>query len=857
MLKKIIASISFTLVLLSISNAQAPSTIVGKKVTVIGSVTELGLSINNQFHFTSMVNQVGRYNVGLSNEDWSLERYNYRKTGEQTANLTIINYDGEQARLLLFFDSPTSGSVSGSYYNASNERLWSTLAATWTVEALDLAAIPDTELPSDPSGYYAPASLTGGTLNAQDKYWPVYDETISFATDASLSVSVTNGDDDPTGSGSYSYSKTGTNSATLSYSIDGAGYSFEYALQFTGENAGIYTKFADYGGGTTDITTGPFSLSGVAVPEQFDWEDDDDFEDNTLDSSKWLYSTNYFVGNEPTMANGRVELTGLTSEHTHSNTFLILEDLDGIVGLEGDIWLPSNAPMDTGVLIGIADAGVPVGWIDLWVNENNTWLDITLENSSSGEKIDFNRDAELGVVYRVGIIKKEDKIALFLNGKKIAEVTTWDSDDLDFLFRGVNDVGSPFTAYLDNIRVIRNWEEYDDFSSGSLDSSKWEVAWFKGGRAPTVVNGALQLGGSGDPNDPASDSMPYQLSLLDIPESMATHPFTIITDSSVYGLEAEIMLPSGSQYSTGLNFLCWDTTSQTADGSFKQFGPEIEYWSGQKPSLDYQYLDPSTDEVVEVSLPAEFGVYYKASLIQDGLKSLIFIDGEKVAEFEYPEFSPNAYGFFAFNDDGLPFETYVKNVRVLRRSQTSEEPDPVTVVSDPNGQAVVVQVGDEYQWNSTLDGVTLWGVWEDSEDGWIGATVAYENGVQKASIGLTDELGSNLEVNHPYIIDENGMIKVTEDTAFQYYQVTAVENGVITTADDSSFPLSDTSKFFTTRSAAEEYYYSKANPKDWMWFDYYPWVYSEEEQGWLYFYPSGGKLLYYSNKSQVWREFNQ
>ena len=181
----------------------------------------------------------------------------------------------------------------------------------------------------------------------------------------------------------------------------------------------------------------------------------------------------------------------------------------------------------------------------------------------------------------------------------------------------------------------------------------------------------------------------------------------------------------------------------------------------------------------------------------------------------------------------------------------------MTVVSDPNGQAVVVQVGDEYKWNSTMDGVTLWGVWEDSEDGWIGATVAYENGVQKASIGLTDELGSNLEVNHPYIIDENGMIKVTEDTAFQYYQVTAVENGVITTADDSSFPLSDTSKFFTTRSAAEEYYYSKANPKDWMWFDYYPWVYSEEEQGWLYFYPSGGKLLYYSNKSQVWREFNQ
>ena len=76
-----------------------------------------------------------------------------------------------------------------------------------------------------------------------------------------------------------------------------------------------------------------------------------------------------------------------------------------------------------------------------------------------------------------------------------------------------------------------------------------------------MVNGALQLSGSGDPNDPASDSIPYQFTLLDVPEGasiddMSTHPHALITDSSVYGLEAEIMIPSGSQNSTGLNFLC-------------------------------------------------------------------------------------------------------------------------------------------------------------------------------------------------------------------------------------------------------------------------------------------------------------
>ena len=157
--KKIIISSTFALFLVSILSAQAPSSIVGKKLAIIGSVTELSLSINNQYYFTSMVNQVGRYNVGLSNEDWSLERYHYRKTGEQTADLTITNYDGDQARLQLSFNSPTSGSVSGSYHSVSNELQWSTLDATWTVEDLDLTVIPDTELPPDPSGYYASVSI--------------------------------------------------------------------------------------------------------------------------------------------------------------------------------------------------------------------------------------------------------------------------------------------------------------------------------------------------------------------------------------------------------------------------------------------------------------------------------------------------------------------------------------------------------------------------------------------------------------------------------------------------------------------------------------------------------------------------
>jgi hypothetical protein len=396
-----------------------------------------------------------------------------------------------------------------------------------------------------------------------------------------------------------------------------------------------------------------------------------------------------------------------------------------------------------------------------------------------------------------------------------------------------------------------DWQDYDDFSSGSLDSSKWDVWWGAGGALAVVENGALKLSGSGNESDPASSVIPDDLTYTsNLPSK---HSIALINQDDVYGVQAEFMIPSNPSDDTGLNFIFFDWAT---DGSKNGFGPELEYRLNRGIRTEFAWTDPDTGVDEQLTRSAQFDTYYKMSLIHTDTTNSMYLNGELIKEFSSAGFEPDTIGFAAFNDDGLPFATYVKNVRVLRRSQETTEPDPVTVVSDPNGNAVVVQVGDEYKWNNSLDGAKLWGVWEDDEDGWIGATLKYENGMQKGSIGLTDELGTNLEVNHPYIIDENGMIKVTEDTAFQYYQVTAVENGVITTADGSSFPLSDTSKFFTTRAAAEEYYYSKANPKNWMWFDHYPWVYSEEEGDWLYFYPSGGTLMYWSNKGQAWRQFN-
>jgi hypothetical protein len=43
-------------------------------------------------------------------------------------------------------------------------------------------------------------------------------------------------------------------------------------------------------------------------------------------------------------------------------------------------------------------------------------------------------------------------------------------------------------------------------------------------------------------------------------------------------------------------------------------------------------------------------------------------------------------------------------------------------------------------------------------------------------------------------------------------------------------------------------------PTGWMWFDSYPWVYSHEENSWIYLMPYNSKLLYFSVKHNAWLE---
>ena len=346
-----------------------------------------------------------------------------------------------------------------------------------------------------------------------------------------------------------------------------------------------------------------------------------------------------------------------------------------------------------------------------------------------------------------------------------------------------------------------------------------------------------------------------------MPQNGTNNSFLFLKDDLISGVEAEISLDSTfSGIYLGI--------MEAVEGGSAYAGIELNSWKQSGPSLEFSNtVYENGTETLESTLgdkPANLGQSYKVSVVKGVSAYQLFLNSELIGE--YPVRGELLYFVFGgYHDEDLPWEGYIDNVRVLRRSTTTTQPDHVTVVSDPNGQAVVVQVGNEYQWNSTLDGITLWSVSESERDGkWSALTAKFSGGNLLYGFEFKDDVAETGNNKVTYQIDENGYIKSLEnDGGYQYYHVISVKNGIIATLEgdeqgvvDDGVSVAD-QWFFTTRAAAEEYYYSKVNPKDWMWFDHYPWVYSNEMKEWLYFVPSGGKLMYYSNNNKSWREFSQ
>ena len=632
-------------------------------------------------------------------------------------------------------------------------------------------------------------------------------------------------------------------------------------------------------------------ISHTGFSDPYVWQDYDDFSGSSLDTRKWeigywdgaqapniesgkahLYGTGVGVGSIDLPSSD--ELVGMPQNGTNQS-FLVLKD-DLIRGVEAEISLDSTF---SGIYLGIMEAvegGSAFAGIELnsWkqsgpslefsntVYENGTE---TLE-STLGDK-----PANLGQSYKVSVVKVESVYQLFLDSELIGEYPVR-GELLFFVFGGYHDEDLPWDGYIDNVRVISDWEDYEDFSGSNIDTDRWSMGHWDGGNLPIVENERLTLTGNtiSGFNEvlPTAGMLEFNPDIKPLLEEgfsssngTESHSILELIKDDILGIEVEVQLPADAPSSVAIGLYASDWAKAfSEDQSDKSFFG-LDLW---RDHIDIEYVDPNTGEFISSELSTTAGSSHTFAFIFEDGKVFMFVDGGKVAEFSSANFSRDSIVIRAWNTAGEPFSAYAQNVRVLRRSHETTEPNPVTVVSDPNGQVVVVQMGDAYKWSSSLDGVTLWGV-EKSSDGWTSTTMRFENGRNFGNEGFYDSVAQPQPYDVTFEIDENGYIKSLEDDGdYQYYNPVSVENGVIGTIQNDEGVDSVANNginqvdqwFFTTRAAAEEYYYSKVNPKSWMWFDHYPWVYSNEERDWLYFHPSGGTLMYWSNKGQAWRQFN-
>ncbi|MDA0725606.1 MAG: hypothetical protein O3B25_15255 [Verrucomicrobia bacterium] len=769
----------------------------------------------------------------------------------------------------------------------------------------------------------APISLSGYTMNSKDTNWSIYNEDLVLSSDGTFSAIVTNNTGTFTASGTYVYAKKSDRTGTLSLSSSPEGPSFNFTLTYTDSASGTYVKIADYGGGTTDTTSGPFTLTSP-LP----WEDYDDFSGGSLSTDKWDLWWGA-GGRSPAVVNGALELAGsgnlndpasssvpegldyIPTENLPSKHSVALIEDEKVYGLEAEFMIPNGAADDTGlnfICFDFASDGSKKEFgpeLEYRVDEGLA-LEFAYDDPVTGESKQISRAADFDTYYKMSLIHTDSTNAMFLNGEKIVEYSSAGFDADVFGFAAFNDDGHPYSTYVKNVRVLRSGQTAPSLNITPLSLRAFrDQVYLQGQNGVSVIAGAgeinFDLELANKPTVSAAtlnvDGSTYNLANLEGPSNFRTTFGYSSHDNELFDVESS----SASDWSSYLNGKTF-SFSLTVDGHDYSYSHYLPAQSALPPipnlslSGTYQWKAlASGGEYVEIAegsgLTIDWGSFSSA-----GANDFITVSAEELIGDDETEVLANTYLSSTTTSYELPtslfkagknYSFYVEFHKVTQSenptgfthktgtdtsqpllqtsalSVTALDIRPVllqaeTVVSTPDGKPVVVRVGDAYKWNDSLDGVTVWGVWKDEDDGWTAATIQYVDGKQKGNIGLYDQLTTNLIVDHPYVIDESGMIKVTEDTAYQYYQVTGVENGVIQTADDSVFPLSDTSWFFTTKAAAEEYYYSKAgypNPKGWLWFDQYPWVYSQEEGNWLYFKPSGDKIHYYSVRDKAWREF--
>jgi hypothetical protein len=383
-----------------------------------------------------------------------------------------------------------------------------------------------------------------------------------------------------------------------------------------------------------------------------------------------------------------------------------------------------------------------------------------------------------------------------------------------------------------------NWEDYDSFSGPELNSSKWDVAWWDGGTAPSIdqANNRVEF--------TKGSSYEANLSnLMNVPNPNAESEYSYGYDAS-YGfapstiadmnvrIHEEQILPENSDY--GVDYIYY------SDGLLSRYDWD-EQQEVQEPYL-YQRTGPNTAKITMQST----GELYVAFLTFTSQNSAIGTWEEQENGVTYSGsltfdivFSPHSLLEFVQSDDidGIEFELMIPN----------GAPDQTCIgLFAVDYNAMFNASSDEQEEGAIkfdLDLCYLNGsiVMEfnhkDTETG-------EENSTSKsAQLGVPQKIAFYYHEGRIYFFHNDQPVK-------DYLYDRGNEKFVIRAQNEQNL---DFSAYLRNVRVLRK----KSYPQGWMWTDYYPWAYSHETGTWLYFElakDSDGTpvMNYYDHNSGSW-----
>jgi hypothetical protein len=383
-----------------------------------------------------------------------------------------------------------------------------------------------------------------------------------------------------------------------------------------------------------------------------------------------------------------------------------------------------------------------------------------------------------------------------------------------------------------------SWEEYDEFKGSELNTTRWDVAWWDGGTAPSVdqVNNRIEFNkGSSyeaklsalmnvpNPNAESEYSYGYDASYGFAPSTIADmnvriHEEQNLPEYSDYGVD-------DIYYSDGLLFRYdRDEQQQVQEPySYERTGPNTAkirmQSSGELYVADLTFT--SENSATGTWEEQEDGVTYSGSLTFDIV------------------FSPHSLLEFVQSDDiyGIEFELMIPN----------DAPDQTCIG--------LFAVDYNAMFNATSDEQEEQALRFDLDLCYFDGTLTSEFNFKDQTTGeeISESQNSTLgdfQKFRFYFSDGRIYFSLPEQEVKEYNFDRANETFVIRAQNEQNL---DFSAYLRNVRVLRK----KSYPQGWMWMDYYPWVYCHDLQSWLYYSlvkDSNGNpnLMFWDDANENW-----